>query len=688
MLLREIPTERLTLYTASASENPVDWQEWGETAFDEARRRDVPIFLSVGYAACHWCHVMADESFEDPLLARELNTNFVPIKVDREARPDVDSVYMAATTALTGRGGWPMSVWLDHEGRAFYAGTYFPDVPRHGMPAFSQVLEAVSDAWRDRRPELLESAARINDLLSERTQTPGPVSAVEDGQLLADAVTRLAESFDVTNAGFGSAPKFPPSMVLRFLWDYSVGYSDLKAGEMAAATCEAMARGGMFDQLAGGFARYSVDDTWTVPHFEKMLYDNALLVDVYATWFAVSGSPFARRVCTQTVEFMLQELQLPTGGFAAALDADAPPEPGASASEGASYAWTPRQLEAVLGREDGAWVASLTAVSAEGSFEYGSSVLQLLHDPEDEERWQRCREALHTARTRRPQPALDDKLVLSWNALAVVGLVRAGLLLEQDSWIAAALRVGSRIRESHMMRDPSGTGVRLARISRGGVASEVPGVLEDYALTIEALLALQRASGDVTWYEDAERLTEVMLDLFLDGEDEKGAFYDTAADAQPLVRRPREITDNASPAGNSAAAKSLISMAALSGRDDWRAIADVVLTNLAPLMQQQPQFAGWGLQGLMLSHSGPREVVVAADRESAANSDRKQLISAVERFASGRAVSASTVGDPGETIPLLIDRGVSAGTTAYVCENFACRLPVHTVAALEEQLSS
>ena len=687
MLLRDTPNERLTLYTASASENPVNWWSWGEAAFDEARRRDVPIFLSVGYAACHWCHVMADETFENPVFARQLNEGFVPIKVDREERPDVDSVYMAATTALTGRGGWPMSVWLDHDGRAFYAGTYFPDVPRHGMPAFSQVLEAVSDAWRDRRPQLIESAGRINDLLSERAQTNQATSSMSGEQILLDAVGRLSESFDSINAGFGSAPKFPPSMVLRFLWDYGARYNDDRAIDMATKTSEAMARGGMFDQLAGGFSRYSVDNTWTVPHFEKMLYDNALLIDVYATWYALTGSPFARRVCTQTVEFILRDLELPTGGFAAALDADAAPDLEAAPREGASYAWTPAQLEAALGPEDGAWFARLTAVSSEGSFEYGSSVLQLREDPPDMARWQRCRAALLAVRDQRPQPTRDDKFVLAWNALAITSLTRAGLLLGEDAWISAAIRVGDRIRETHMSQSPNDQSVRLTRISRDGKASGVPGVLEDYALTIEAFLALQRVSGDSSWYEAAERITEAMLELFRDDDGDAFVLYDTANDAPSLVRRPREISDNASPAGNSAAAKSMIAMAAVSGKSDWRLLADRILAELTPLLQQQPQFAGWGLQGLLLAEAGPLEVAVVQGVKAETDEDLRKMLGAVERYSSGSAVSVSSVGEVRDEIPLLSGRPAADVTAAYVCQNFACQLPANSVAALTAQLT-
>ena len=398
-------------YLLQHADNPVDWWEWGPDAFDEARRRDVPVLLSVGYAACHWCHVMAHESFEDEATAAYLNEHFVSIKVDREERPDVDAVYMQATVATTGHGGWPMTCVLDHEGRPFFAGTYFPDKPRHGQPSFVQLLTAINEAWHERRDDVDATAANIAAHLAGSDALAGV--APIDASVLEAAVERLRAEFDEVNAGFGGAPKFPPSMVLEFL--LRIG----DPGDLAARTLEAMARGGIHDQLAGGFARYSVDARWVVPHFEKMLYDNALLLGAYTSWYAVSGSELARRVAAETGDFLIGELGTNQGGFASALDADS------EGVEGAFYVWTPAQLVEALGEDDGRWAASLLSVTDAGTFEHGTSVLQLRTDPEDTARWARVRAALLEARGRRERPARDDKVVAAWNGLAkIVELAR------------------------------------------------------------------------------------------------------------------------------------------------------------------------------------------------------------------------------------------------------------------------
>ncbi len=374
-------------YLLQHKDNPVDWWEWSEEAFDEARRRDVPVFLSIGYSACHWCHVMAHESFEDDDVAALMNERFVSIKVDREERPDVDSVYMQATVSMTGHGGWPMSVFLDHEGRPFYTGTYFPPQPRHQLPSFTQLLEAISDTWQERREDVLAAGVRITSALSTRslpTSGTGPPELMD----LALAVATLARDFDDRRGGFGGAPKFPPSMVLEFLLRHHALTQDENALGMAQDTLEAMARGGIYDQLGGGFARYSVDADWVVPHFEKMLYDNALLLRVYLHWWRLTGSPLAERVVRETAEFLLREMRTPEGGFAAALDADS------EGREGAFYAWSPSQLADVLGDDDGAWAAALLHVTADGTFEDGHSTLQLRQDPDDHERWSALRSRL------------------------------------------------------------------------------------------------------------------------------------------------------------------------------------------------------------------------------------------------------------------------------------------------------
>src|SRR4051812_3372311 len=400
-------------YLLQHADNPVDWWEWSPEAFAEARSRDVPVLLSVGYAACHWCHVMAHESFEDESTAAYMNKHFVNVKVDREERPDVDAVYMQATTAMTGQGGWPMTLLLTPDGEPFFAGTYFPDRPRHGQPAFRQVLEALTDAWRTRGEEVARVAASLREHLASTSSTygglaPAPITA----EVLDPAVATLAEEFDPGWAGFGGAPKSPPSMVLEFL---------LRHGEreMLGATLEAMARGGIHDQLGGGFARYSVDSDWVVPHFEKMLYDNALLLRAYLHWWRVGGSPLAERIARETADFLLRDLRTAEGGFASALDADT------DGVEGLTYSWNRAQLAEVLG-PDAPAAAALFEVTDEGTFEHGSSTLQLLHDPADPAQWADLRARLLAARTLRPQPARDDKVVTAWNGLAIAGLAEAG----------------------------------------------------------------------------------------------------------------------------------------------------------------------------------------------------------------------------------------------------------------------
>jgi uncharacterized protein YyaL (SSP411 family) len=428
-------------YLQQHADNPVHWWSWSADAFSEAKRRDVPVFLSIGYAACHWCHVMAHESFEDQQTADQLNEGFVAIKVDREERPDVDALYMAATQALTGQGGWPMSVFLTPDRLPFYAGTYFPPTPRHGLPSFGQVLEAVSTAWRDRPDEIRQSAGAIVDQLAERRieAQPGVLSEAD----CAAAVALLRRDFDQANGGFGRAPKFPPSMVLEAL----LREGSETAVTMAGQTLEAMARGGIYDQLGGGFARYSVDAHWAVPHFEKMLYDNALLLGVYTHWWRWTGNALAERVVTETVEWLVRELQTEQGPFAASLDADSLDEQG-RLREGAYYAWTPGQLAAALGEEDGAWAAAAFAVTATGTFEDGASTLQRWADP-DPGRLAEIRNRLRAARDQRSRPGRDDKVVAAWNGWLVSSLVQAAVVFERPDWLATATAAAAAVWHAH-----------------------------------------------------------------------------------------------------------------------------------------------------------------------------------------------------------------------------------------------
>jgi uncharacterized protein YyaL (SSP411 family) len=456
-------------YLQQHADNPVDWWEWGPDAFAEADRRGVPVLLSVGYAACHWCHVMAHESFEDPELAAVMNERFVSVKVDREERPDVDSVYMDAVTAMTGQGGWPMTVFLTPSGEPFYAGTYFPPARRGQMPGFVEVLVAVSDTWANRADEVRAQAAsviaRIDSMREHQPGVEGPPMPAD----VAGALSGLARQYDFARGGFGSAPKFPPSMVLEFLLRHHARTGDADALLMAEGTLRAMAGGGIYDQLAGGFARYSVDAQWVVPHFEKMLYDNAQLARVSLHLWQVTGRDLGRQVAHETADFMTEELATPEGGFASALDADS------EGVEGKFYVWTPAQLDDVLGEDDGRWAAELLGVTDTGTFEHGRSTLQLRRRPDDPARWLRVKQALLAARAMRSRPARDDKVVAGWNGLATAALAEIGAASGRPDLVVAATAAAELLWQVHWKQD------QLLRVSRDGVAGAARGVLEDYA---------------------------------------------------------------------------------------------------------------------------------------------------------------------------------------------------------------
>ncbi|MEV6864021.1 thioredoxin domain-containing protein [Streptosporangium subroseum] len=663
-------------YLRQHADNPVDWFAWGDEAFEEARRRDVPLLISVGYSACHWCHVMAHESFEDGGTAAMMNERFVNVKVDREERPDVDAVYMAATQAMTGQGGWPMTVFATPEGHPFYTGTYFP------REQFQRLLTGVSNAWTGDRAAVLEQGSKIVEALNERSALPsGPLPTPST---LARAVHGLAESFDQVRGGFGGAPKFPPSMALEFLLRYR-GAPVIESGQtspepkepratasaarlMADRTLEAMARGGIYDQLAGGFARYSVDAGWVVPHFEKMLYDNALLLRVYAHWWRSTGSVLGRRIALETADWLLAEMRTPEGGFASALDADS------EGVEGKFYAWTPEELHKVLGEEDGAWAVDLFEVT--GTFEHGTSVLQLLSDPEDAERFARVRSALLAARAHRVRPGRDDKVVAAWNGLVIAALAETGALFDRPDLVEAARAVAVLLDELHMDGD------RLLRTSRDGRAGDNAGVLEDYADLAEGLLALYGVTGEVRWFHRAGALLENVLDRFSDG---SGGFFDTADDAERLFQRPQDPTDNATPSGQFAAAGALLSYAALTGSARHREAAEAALGTVTVLADKHARFAGWGLAAAQAAVSGPIEVAIVGSPDDPATAalHRTALLSSLP----GLVVA---LGEPGsEEIPLLSGRGLVGGQpAAYVCRRFVCKLPVTTPAGLLAELEN
>jgi len=658
-------------YLLQHAENPVDWWPWCAEAFEAARERDVPVFLSVGYSACHWCHVMAHESFEDPDTAALLNEHFVSIKVDREERPDVDAVYMEATQAMSGQGGWPMTCLLTPDGQPFHCGTYYPPTARAGMPSFRQLLTAVLDAWRTQRDEIVEAGTKVVAALTQQQQQL-PQSTV-DGELLTGAVVSLLGDYDRRRGGFGSAPKFPPSMVLEFLLRNHERTGSADALFMARHALEAMARGGIYDQLAGGFARYSVDAAWVVPHFEKMLYDNALLLRCYAHLARRTDSAFARRVAAETAEFLLTSLRTPQGAFAAALDADT------DGVEGLTYVWTPAQLVEVLGESDGRWAAELFAVTEEGTFEHGTSTLQLPVDPTDPQRWASVRTRLLAARGSRPQPACDDKVVTGWNGLAVTALAEAGVALAQPSWVAAAATAAEFLLARHLVDG------RLRRTSRQGVVGSSAGVLEDYGALADGLLALHQATGQARWLEAAVSLLDTALARFAD-DAAPGVFHDTADDAEKLIRRPADPADNASPAGASVLAGALLTASALAGAEHaagYREAAERAVARAGLLIERAPRFAGHWCTVAEAMLAGPIQVAVVGSAGDAAF--ERLLATAVAGVPGGAVVLAGASDAPG--VPLLADRPLLADApAAYVCRGYVCDRPVGSVEELTAAL--
>ncbi|MGA5885380.1 thioredoxin domain-containing protein [Streptomyces cellulosae] len=664
-------------YLLQHADNPVEWWPWSPEAFEEARRRDVPVLLSVGYSACHWCHVMAHESFEDQATADEMNAHFVNIKVDREERPDVDAVYMEAVQAATGQGGWPMTVFLTPDAEPFYFGTYFPPAPRHGMPSFRQVLEGVRQAWEERRDEVGEVAGKITRDLAGRELSVGG-DEVPGEQELAQALLGLTREYDPQRGGFGGAPKFPPSMVIEFLLRHHARTGAEGALQMAADTCERMARGGIYDQLGGGFARYSVDRDWVVPHFEKMLYDNALLCRVYAHLWRTTGSEPARRVALETADFMVRELRTPEGGFASALDADSDDGTGRHV-EGAYYVWTPEQLREVLGDEDAELAARYFEVTEEGTFEEGASVLQLPQRDEvfDAARIDGIRERLLAARDRRPAPGRDDKVVAAWNGLAIAALAETGAFFGRPDLVEAAVAAGDLLVRVHLDEQ-----ARIARTSKDGQVGANAGVLEDYADVAEGFLALASVTGEGVWLDFAGLLVDHILARFQDAE--SGALYDTASDAERLIRRPQDPTDNAAPSGWTAAAGALLGYAAHTGSESHRTAAERALGVVKALGPRVPRFIGWGLAVAEAVLDGPREVAVVGrgtDDPATAELHRTALLGT----APGAVVAVGTEGS--DEFPLLADRPLVDGApAAYVCRNFTCDAPTTDPARLRAAL--
>jgi uncharacterized protein YyaL (SSP411 family) len=645
-------------YLLQHQDNPVDWHEWGEEAFAEAAASGRPILLSVGYSACHWCHVMAHESFEDPETAAYMNEHFVNVKVDREERPDVDSIYMEAVQAMTGRGGWPMTVWLTPEGEPFYAGTYFPNEERYGMPSFRQVLAGITDAWEHRNEELVAQASRLTEAVSNTI----PVAAEPPGEeALQLAYRSLRNEFDQIHGGFGGAPKFPQQPVLEFLLRIQGEEWASEAADMLRTTLSAMADGGIHDQLGGGFARYSVDSHWLVPHFEKMLYDNAQLARLYL-WAGIElGEPRFLEVARGTLDYLLTDLRHPDGGFFSAEDADS------EGVEGKFYVWDRDELDDVLG-EDAATAADFFDVTEEGNFE-GSNILHRPTGAPWSDDIESIRARLLERRSGRVRPGLDDKVVAAWNGLALKAFAEAGAALGDERYLDAARDAAGFIAD-HLIVD--GTLMRSWREGR----TSVPGFLDDYAAVALGMFSLFAATGEYRWYEIGRDLTLAINDRFADPD---GGYFDTAVDAEGLIKRPKSQSDNPSPSGASMAAEAELTLAGYTGRDDLRRSAMNALNSAGLLMERFPSMVGHHLS-VLFSAGRMRELAVVGP------SWAELAVPYWERFRPEVVLAPSPSGD--ESIPLFEDRTATGSTLAYLCEQQLCNLPTDDVGVLGAQLAT
>ncbi|HEX5830693.1 MAG TPA: thioredoxin domain-containing protein, partial [Gemmatimonadaceae bacterium] len=666
-------------YLLQHAENPVDWHPWGPDALERARQEDRPILLSVGYAACHWCHVMAHESFEDPETARLMNELFVNVKVDREERPDVDAVYMQAVQAMTGQGGWPMTVFLTPTGDPFYGGTYFPPVDRQGMPAFRRVLAAVAESYRARPEGVARTVEALRDMY-RRTHLPAAPEATLGARTLAEAAHGLAQQFDPVHGGFGGAPKFPNAMALEFLLGHAHRTGDATPLAIVRRSARAMARGGIYDQVGGGFHRYSVDAAWQVPHFEKMLYDNALLARLYLHVYQATADAEAGRVAEETIDWVAREMTSPEGGFYSALDADSEGE------EGRFYVWDAAELDALLG-DDAALARTYFGVTPGGNFE-GRNILHVPFDADVAaarhgvtpqrlaEVVARAKTVLDEARNRRIRPGRDDKVLASWNGLMLRALALGAAVLGRSDWRALALRNGALLRRE-LVRDG-----RVLRLRPAHGARVVPGFLDDHAAVALGFLALYELTFDRRWLDDARQLAEATVAWFWD--EELQAFHDTAHDAEVLITRPRDPTDNASPSGTSLAVELLLRLGDLLDDEAMRARGARVVNGLAEAMARYPSAFGHLLGATDLLVHGAVEVALVGAPGTA---DFDALAAEVHGHYLPSPVLAG--GTPAESadIALLAGRRLQGGrATAYVCRAHACDAPVTEPTALGEQL--
>jgi len=657
-------------YLRQHAGDPVDWYPWGEEAFAAARRLDRPLFLSIGYSACHWCHVMGHESFADPATAEVMNRHFVSVKVDREERPDVDSVYMEAVQASTGHGGWPMSIFATPEGLPFLAGTYFPDRARHGMPAFRQVLAAVSEAWDSRREELVSQASALAGAVANRLEPPEQKISLDQparrsGELCEEAAERLASIFDPRDGGFGSAPKFPQPLLLDLLLRTHVRTGRSSFFEIVDRTLEAMASGGIYDHLGGGFARYSVDQHWLVPHFEKMLYDQALIARVYLHAWQLSDDPRWLQVLEETISYVLRDLRDPAGGLYAAEDADSEGE------EGRYYLWSPEEMEEILGPALAVEAAEWYGVAPGGNFE-GRTILHRprrgdLLRPDSIET---ARSRLLVARTERVRPGLDDKVITEWNAMMCSTLAEAAAATGRTDWAEAAEQIGTFLLENLLRPD----GRVLRSWCRG--RADLLGYAGDYAWLVDCCTRLGELSGDPRWIAQAVATARQLLELFTDSK--RGGLYTTGNDAAPLVVRPRDLYDGVTPAAGSVAAVALARLGALAADEGLTSAAERILHAVKAPLQAAPSAFAELLLAAVLLEDGPVEIVVTGERTDLVRAARKSFVpGAILAWSSPivQAVSAENGSSSFES-PLLSGREEGL---AYICRRGACLAPVDSV---------
>ncbi|MDQ3809941.1 MAG: thioredoxin domain-containing protein, partial [Chloroflexota bacterium] len=643
-------------YLLQHAHNPVDWYPWGQDALERARAENKPILLSIGYSACHWCHVMERESFEDPATAEVMNASFVNIKVDREERPDLDSIYMQAVQAMSGHGGWPMTVFLAPDGTPFYGGTYFPPDDRPSMPSFRRVLKAVADAWANRRQDIIEQGNQLREHLRQATQLAASGATIDPSDLDGAAEGVLSQ-YDPAHGGFGNAPKFPQPMAIEFLLRHWRRTGDNRARSAAEHTLDAMARGGMFDQLGGGFHRYSTDAEWLVPHFEKMLYDNAQLARAYLMGYQVTGNAFYRSVVQQILDYVLRDLTDPSGGFYSTEDADS------EGVEGKFYVWTLSDLRELLGDEDARLFGAFYDVTERGNFEHGASILhmpetptavaQRLRVPEARllEALERGRRVLFEAREQRVRPGRDDKVLTSWNGMLLRALAEVGRVLNEPTYLQAAIN-NARFLLSTMRRADGG----LYRTWKPGHAAHLNGYLEDYANMADGLLALYEATFEQRWLAAAVELADAILARFADPE--RGGFYDTSVDHEMLITRPKDVFDNATPAGNSVAADVLLRLARLTGRDEYQLAAQGVFDLLRQAMVRYPLGFARALSAVDFMLGRPKEVAIIGALEAP---DTQALLRVVfEPFVPNKVV-AGRHGGPAADIPLLEAREARDG---------------------------